>query len=474
MMSKDAETALAESPWAGAPLEARLTQALKKRDRLAAECQGLRKELDSLRDELKLRNSALNATSTHFLIADARRRGWPIVYVNKAIAADHGYEPHELLDKGATFLNPEELNPTAVKELNLGMRQGKIVRTQVVSRRKDGTHLRVGITMAPIRDEKGCLTHYVGIGADITARLEAEERARQLQARLNAEKEERERIALELQLSQRLESVGNLAAGIAHEINTPIQYIGDSVQFLRSAQADLERLLAGYRDIVQQASESGSVATALESLRQLEAAADIEFLMGEVPRAFERTLEGVDRVTDIVRAMKEFAHPGAGEQGAADLNHAIQTALIVSRSEYKYSAQVETQLGELPEVICNVGEINQVFLNLIVNAAHAIAESGKDATTGRITIATRAEQDQVRICVSDNGCGIPKENLEKIFDRFFTTKKPGRGTGQGLSIAHSIVVDRHGGRIDVQSEPGTGTSFILSLPIGGWASRAAA
>jgi two-component system NtrC family sensor kinase len=146
----------------------------------------------------------------------------------------------------------------------------------------------------------------------------------------------------------------------------------------------------------------------------------------------------------------------------------------VARNEYKYSAQVETHLADLPEVICNIGELNQVLLNLIVNAAHAIVESGKDAATGRIVIATERLPDQVRICISDNGCGIPKANLEKIFDPFFTTKEVGRGTGQGLALARSIIVEKHGGHIDVQSEPGVGTTFILSLPVAGLPAQVAA
>jgi signal transduction histidine kinase len=186
-----------------------------------------------------------------------------------------------------------------------------------------------------------------------------------------------------------------------------------------------------------------------------------------VPKAFERTLQGVERVAAIVRAMKEFAHPDANEHSPADLNHAIETTLIVAHNEYKYTATVETKLGPLPEVMCNVGELNQVFLNLIVNAAHAIQESGKDAATGRMTIATVRNRDSVVISIADNGCGIPEENLEKVFDPFFTTKEVGRGTGQGLAIARSIVSEKHGGSIDVHSTVGVGTHFIVRLPIVG-------
>ena len=456
-------------------VQAQLEAARAERDLLRQECEYLRKDLEHQHNELKLRDSALDATTAHFLIADMRRRRWPIVYVNQAIAADHGYEPRELLGKSPAYLIPSELNVAALKELNQGMRQGKTVRAQVLSRRKDGSTFYVGITLAPIRDAEGRLTHYLGMGSDITARLEEQERGKQLQARLTAEMQERERMAIELRLAQKLESVGRLAAGIAHEINTPIQYVGDSVLFLQSAQAELDRSLAVYDAAFGRIRAGESPEVVLESVRDADVGVDRDFLNSEVPKAFERTLEGVQRVAGIVRAMKEFAHPGHQEHCAADLNHAIETTLTVAKNEYKYSAQVEAHWGQIPEVICNVAELNQVFLNLIVNAAHAIRESGKDAATGRITITTEQARDHVLIRVCDNGCGIPKGNIEKIFDPFFTTKEVGRGTGQGLAITRSIVVDKHGGDIAVESELGVGTCFILSLPIEGCvAPRAAA
>ena len=448
-------------------LQLQLEAALAERDLLQRECQSFRNDVEHLHNELDLRDSALAATTAHFLIADVRRKGWPVVYVNRAIAADHGYEPQELLGKSPAFLIPAEINPAALEELNQGMRQAKTVRTQALSRRKDGSTFWAGITLAPIRDRQGHVTHYLGMGTDITARLEEAERERQLQARLTTQMQERERMAIELRLAQKLESVGRLAAGIAHEINTPIQYVGDSVLFLQSAQNDLDEWLSACNAAFEQMAAGVPTATVLERLRQTQQAMDLDFLKSEIPRAYERTLEGVQRVAAIVRAMKEFAHPGNVEHGAADLNHAIETTLIVARNEYKYSAQIETRLGELPAVSCNLGELNQVFLNLIVNAAHAIAESGKDAATGRVSITTRKVGDRVLIDISDNGCGIPTKNIEKIFDPFFTTKEVGRGTGQGLAIARSIVVDKHGGLIEVQSEPGVGTTFTLSLPIAG-------
>ena len=210
-----------------------------------------------------------------------------------------------------------------------------------------------------------------------------------------------------------------------------------------------------------------SPAAVIESVEKAQSATDLEFLSVEVPKAFERTLQGVERVAAIVRAMKEFAHPDTKEHSPADLNHAIETTLMVAHNEYKYIAAVETKLGCIPEVMCNIGELNQVFLNLIVNAAHAIEESGKDVATGRITITTARHDESVVISIADNGCGIPEENLEKVFDPFFTTKEVGRGTGQGLAIARSIVIEKHGGSIDVYSTFDFGTRFVVTLPVVG-------
>jgi signal transduction histidine kinase len=272
-------------------------------------------------------------------------------------------------------------------------------------------------------------------------------------------------MAIELRLAQKLEAVGRLAAGLAHEINTPIQYVCDSVHFLRTAFDDLGTLFALYRDSLRAQYESGGDRQALEALAERERRADLDFLTQEVPKAFERTLEGADRIAALVRAMKEFAYPDANEHAAADLNHALATTLTVARGEYKHAADVVTNFGELPAVSCNVGELNQVFLNLIVNAAHAIQDAGKDVATGVITITTEVRDSLVRIEIADNGCGIAAENLDKVFDPFFTTKEVGRGTGQGLAIARSIVVDKHGGRIEVSSTPGVGTRFAVLLPM---------
>jgi two-component system, NtrC family, sensor kinase len=421
-----------------------------------------------LLSELELRTGALDAAPTHFMIIDMRRPGWPIVFVNRAIARDNGYEPEELLGQGPGMLVTSPENAAALHEVQSAMRRGEPARAQLRSYRKDGTSFWAGVSFWPMRNAAGITTHYVSIGADITARLEETENRERLQRQLYDEMQQREQMAIELRFAQKLESVGRLAAGIAHEINTPIQYIGDSVRFLQETFSSLDVLVDLCRRLIASLSAGSiSAAEACQRVSEAERQIDLEFLKTEAPKAFERTLDGVARVASIVRAMKEFAHPDANEQALADINHAIETTLTVAHSEYKYFATVDMRFDHLPEVLCNIGELNQVFLNLIVNAAHAIEQSGKDAHMGRIEISTKLQGAYVAIDFGDNGCGIPPENLEKIFDPFFTTKEVGRGTGQGLAIARSIVVDKHCGSIDVQSTAGVGTHFILRLPLSG-------
>lgn len=428
-------------------------------------------EKERLRRDLRLRDAALDASGSHFMLVSVCDPLQPIVYVNRALARDYGFEPEELIGQSISSLKAKDPSDPRLTQICERVRRGETVRDDLEVMRRDGTTFCAGFTITPLRNRLQQVTHYVVVGADITTRKEAERKREQLQEQLYNEMHERERIASELRLAQKLEAVGRLAAGLAHEINTPIQYVGDSVSFLRSAFDDLARLFATYREVVL----GGAPATQeqLAGIAAIEREIDFEFLRAEMPKAFERTQEGTQRVTEIVRAMKEFAHPDGCEQSPADLNHALEMTLIVARNEYKYDATVTTQFGEIPPVTCNVGELNQVFLNLIVNAAHAIQDSHHDATNGQITVSTRALEKTVEIIIADNGCGIPPENLEKIYDPFFTTKVVGRGTGQGLAIARSIVVDKHGGDIRVDSQVGAGTRFILQLPINGRPGRPA-
>jgi PAS domain S-box-containing protein len=280
---------------------------------------------------------------------------------------------------------------------------------------------------------------------------------------------QRELMALEMQLrqAQKLEAVGALAAGIAHEINTPIQYVGDNVRFLGSAFKSLDAALGACEAIVNAPDPQAVPITRIAGAREVLVQADLPYLREEVPAAIAQAQEGVQRVTAIVRAMKEFSHPGPCEMSPADINGAIESTATVCRNEWKYVADLVLDLDPgMPAVPCLIGEVKQVILNLIVNAAHAIEDGrGRGGTKGTITIASRLAGLNAEIRVRDNGSGIPHAIRDRLFDPFFTTKPVGKGTGQGLAIAHQVIVVKHGGGLSFTSEIGVGTEFTVLLPL---------
>ena len=289
----------------------------------------------------------------------------------------------------------------------------------------------------PLRDENGMVIGIIGVGFDITERKFAE---------------------LRLAQSEHLESIGRLAAGVAHEINTPIQYLNDSVYFIREAMQDL-------------LAHNARLAAMLPS--PPEADEDLEDLKKELPPALDRVVDGLGRIAEIVRSMKEFSHVDQREMSRVDLNRAINSTLIIARSEYKYVADVKTDFQDLPPVTCHGGQINQVVLNLVVNAAHAIADKVKGTPEmGLITVKTCIEDKFAVVSVSDTGGGIPEAIRKRIFEPFFTTKEVGKGTGQGLSIAHNVI-KAHGGTLTFVTEIGKGTTFTVRLPLLDQASEAA-
>src|SRR6188768_601686 len=284
-----------------------------------------------------------------------------------------------------------------------------------------GGKLHVLVNTAPLYDATQAFAGWEGSLTDISM--------------LKQTLEERDRLEDNLRQAQKLEAIGQLAAGIAHEINTPTQYVGDNLRFLKESFGE----------------------------------ADFEYLKEEIPRALNQSLEGVDRVAKIVRAMKEFSHP-AREKTATDLNRAIQSTITVASNEWKYVAEIEMDLdSNLPSVHCSPAEFNQVVLNMIVNAAHAITDVVGDGGNGKgkIRVRTRSDGEFAVVEITDSGSGMPPHIQQRIFDPFFTTKEVGKGTGQGLAIAHNVIVDKHGGTIKVNSAPGAGTTFTIRLPIGG-------
>ncbi|MBA1445982.1 MAG: PAS domain-containing protein [Chromatiales bacterium] len=376
------------------------------------------------------------------------------VYIscNRQYAADLGITPQALVGKTDYDVHPAELAESFRADDKSVMESGEIRELQE-SYIKDGEERFINTVKTPLEDEKGNSTGILGIFWDITEQKAAEQ--------------ERQSMEVQLRHAQKLEAVGQLAAGIAHEINTPTQFVSDNTRFLQDAFADYGRLFAAYERLTD-AATGGSVPEVLvDEAKRVAEEIDIDYLKEEIPRAVEQSVEGLGRIARIVQAMKEFSHPGTGEKTPTDLNRAIETTIDVSRSEWKYSAELITELApELPQVPVLPGEFNQVMLNLIVNAAHAIDDAmGESGGMGEIRIATQQEGEWVEIRVSDTGKGIPEAIQKRIFEPFFTTKEVGKGSGQGLAITWSVIVDKHGGAIDVESEEGKGATFIIRLPV---------
>lgn len=280
-----------------------------------------------------------------------------------------------------------------------------------------------------------------------------------------------ERKILESQLrhAQKLESIGQLAAGIAHEINTPTQYVGDNTRFIRDAFTDINNVLEKYNELLDAARKGTIDAELILKVEEEKEISDLEYLIAELPVAIQQSLEGVSRIARIVQSMKDFAHPGSTEKKAVDLNRAIESTITVARNEWKYVADLETEFDDsLPLVPCFLSEFNQVVLNMVINASHSIGDVVGDGSKGKGKIkitTTKVNDDWAEVRVSDSGAGIPAEIQSKVFDPFFTTKEVGKGTGQGLAISHTVVVDKHNGKLSFETEEGKGTTFIIQLPL---------
>lgn len=304
------------------------------------------------------------------------------------------------------------------------------------------------ITTSPIIDRSGSVYAGIALYEDVT-----------------------EKILLERELfqAQKFEAVGQLAAGIAHEINSPIQFIGDNISFLKDSFADIAGVVNTYEQLWHTLTEDGAVP--MEIGRQLSEkleSADIAYLWEEIPKTVDQSLDGVRRVEKIVRAMKDFSHPGSDEKTAVDINKMLESAITVCKNEWKYVAEMETDFTpNLPLVPCFSGEISQAFLNIIVNGAHAIGDITESGRKGKGTISIRTsmmENKNIQIRISDTGGGIPKEIQARVFDSFFTTKARGKGTGQGLAIARRVVIDKHQGKLFFETNIGRGTTFEIQLP----------
>jgi len=362
-----------------------------------------------------------------------------VQYANPASIRNRGYSEQELRGQLPLVFRSELMAASTIEELRRAMAEGRIWQGRFKTQRKDGSIMEEDATISPVRNAEGELTHFVGIKRDVT---------------------ELANLQRQLLQAQKLEAIGQLAAGIAHEINTPMQYVQNNVSFFADFFEQLKPLLLSLEEM-DATTLPPQAAGELESL-------DLDFLVEEIPASVQETLDGINRVVKIVAAMKEFSHPGGNEREAVDINHAIDSTLIVCRNEWKYVAEMVTEFDEqLPLVPCFSDQLNQAVLNMVINAAHAIQARKKTQPEppGRISVATRHDGDWAEIRISDNGSGIPEAIQQRIYDPFFTTKEVGKGTGQGLTIVHDIITNKHGGQISFDTVEGQGTTFIVRLPV---------
>ncbi|MCG8091535.1 MAG: ATP-binding protein [Candidatus Thiodiazotropha endolucinida] len=405
-----------------------------------------------LKDKEQFLSDVTNSMSEGFVVLD---NGGVVKYANPESARLIGWTKNEMLGKQFSQIVYGEKKPAKeknVKTIVMDTLKDGVIRADNddLFTHKSGHEIDIVFSVSPMLqsgDEKRVVLTF----SDISERKRAD----------------RERMDLERQLNQthKMEAVGQLAGGIAHEINTPIQYIGDNLKFIKESQQDMQNLLQDYADLSSKAKQQPELQAELEKIDETIEEIDLEYLTEETTNAIDQSITGASQVARIVLAMKEFAHPGGKDMALADLNRIVSNAVAVCKNEWKYVADTQLQLSDnLPDVKCLAGEVSQVVLNIIVNAAHAI-EAAKREEKGTITITTELKDEQVEIRVSDTGTGIPEEAQEYVFNPFFTTKDVGRGTGQGLAIAQDIIVGKHQGELLFETEQGVGTTFIIRLPL---------
>ena len=376
-----------------------------------------------------------------------------MIRVNKPMAAALGLTPAEAVGRKCfDCVHSKKCPPEHCPHLRM-MTDGQPHTVEIYEERLGGIF---EVIVVPRYDfDNTTLIGSIHIARDVTARKEAEKEQKKLQARLLH--------------AQKLESVGQLAAGIAHEINTPSQYVGTNIDFLDEAFHDISKLVDHLQTLLHAEKDGSLSPQQFQDARQALDDADWEYLETETPKAIGQSRDGIKRVTSIVRAMKEFSHPGSKDKVAANLNTIIQTTITIATNEWKYVAEIKTDLDpDLPSVLCLVDEMGQVILNMLVNAAHAIGDKlgeNPEGQKGVITLTTRQDEQWVELRISDTGAGIPEEIRQRVFDPFFTTKQVGKGTGQGLAIAHDVITGKHKGTITLESEVGVGTTFIIRLPL---------
>jgi two-component system, NtrC family, sensor kinase len=424
---------------------------------------------------LWLYDRAMAATSTGVTIADATNPEHPVIYCNPAFESMTGYRREEILGKNCRFLQGIDTDSEALEIIRKALKTDSECQVTLKNYRKDGTTFWNALSVSPVRDRTGKLTHFIGVQRDITDRKQAEEalqkseaQSRKQAAQLAAALDELQTTHSQLVQSEKMSSLGLLIAGVAHEINNPVSFIHGNLAYLKDYTDDLLHLLKLY----QQHYPNPVVEIQQETEKN-----DLDFLAEDLPKILSSMSVGVERICQIVQSLRNFSRHDDSQMKPMNLHEGIDSTLLILNHRLKGNGEVPPieilkQYGDLPSVECFAGPINQVFMNILSNAIDALYDVNSQLTSeqmsenpSQIKICTEIVGNFVEIKISDNGPGITEEVKQRIFDTFFTTKPIGKGTGMGLSISYQIIVERHKGKLYCTSELGKGTEFTLKMPI---------
>ena len=388
-----------------------------------------------------------------------------IEYVNEQFCRVTGYTEKEVIGKSPGLLKSGELPDSVYKELWHLIMAGKSWRGEFHNRTKSGDYYWALATISPVKDDDGEIIAILGIQEDISQRKEME---LQLQQKTKELEETLQRLGQTqgaLLQQEKMAGIGQLAAGVAHEINNPLAFIMSNLKTLQTYVVKISEFMETGRELRSRVLKSDVTAARLmaEQIEQQAKASQLAFIMSDLPDLFKESGEGMNRVVKIVEGLRNFARiDQIREKETYDLCEGIRSTLLIAGNEIKSAAEIELELENLPEIEAHGGEINQVLLNILINAVQAI--KGKKQLPGKIKIKAWPEQGFVCCSIADDGGGIANEQLEKIFNPFYTTKPVGEGTGLGLSIAYDIIVNRHGGKIWAENSA-AGAVFKIKLPL---------